>query len=278
MSKRADDGWHDFASWMLSEAGKSKGGREALRRRWRSLRQLAEEVLPQLSEAEVETLLGKGRADLDPEANDLKAVVAYAAGRGLLREPGRLTKALLADEAADPLAFLATLSGKSFGETWAPEIARYWLCESTDRWEKKKSSDFYDAAWFPQERSGRAVRIELKASSEHPAHRFQQIRHRRLSGGEKDYDILLCLGVTAGSLEWWAIPTDRLDEFAENDVTLTASVVITRHHGKRRPIWNMNTGYKDEGWFVADQRTRRLLADFASTSGDLRERILALVG
>jgi hypothetical protein len=262
---------------MLSEAKQSKGGREALRRRWRHLRGLADEVLPQIPDAEVKALLGKPRTELDPEANDLKAVVAYAAGRGLLKSPERLTQALAADETADPLAFLATLSGKSFGETWAPEIARYWLCEDDDRWEKKKSSEFYDAAWFPSELSGREIRIELKASSEHPAHRFQQIRHRRLSGGKKDYDILLCLGVTAGSLEWWAIPTERLDDFADNGATEAGSVLISRHHGKRRPIWNASAGYKDEGWFVADDRARRLFVDYISPSEVLREKILTLV-
>ena len=273
----SNNDWRAFADWMLSEAKKSKSGREALRRRWEHLRRLADEVLPKIHESEIKALLGKRRVDLDPEVNDLKAIVAYAAGRGILQSPERLTRALVADETADPMAFLAMLSGKSFGETWAPEIARYWLCEGGDGWVKKKPSDFYDAGWFPTELAGREIQIELKASSEHPAHRFQQIRHHRLSGDEKDYDVLLCLGVTAGSLEWWAIPTERLDDFADNGVTTADSMLISRHHGKRRPIWNTGAGYKDEGWFVADVRARRLLAAYGSSSEDLREKVLTLV-
>jgi hypothetical protein len=40
----------------------------------------------------------------------------------------------------------------------------------------------------------------------------------------------------AGSLEWWAIPVADLDRFADNGQTPDDEVIITRHHGKRRPM------------------------------------------
>ncbi len=266
--------WEDFAKWLRDLTRQSKGGRGALRRRWQHLRGLADEALAQISDAEIRMLLGRERHELDPELNDLKAIVAYAAGRGVLAHPERLPQALDADETADPLAFLAALSGKSFGEKWAPEIASYWLCDEGDRWEKKKSSDFYDAGWFPQELRGREIRIELKASSEHPSYRFQQIRHPRLNGASSGYDVLLCVGVTAGSLDWWVVPTQNLDELAENGTTLAGSIVLTVHHGKRRPIWNEKVGYKDEAWFVTDARARVLLSQFFAQSENLRAAVL----
>ena len=97
-----------------------------------------------------------------------------------------------------------------------------------------------------------------------------------MSGADRDYDVLLCVGVTAGSLEWWAIPTDRLDDFTENGRTTSESIVVTRHHGKRRPIWSET--FDDEGWFSTDDRARRLLSEFAVDSAGLRERLLRVAG
>lgn len=274
--------WPQFAEWMLGRARNTKGGRVSLQRRWPHLRQLAADALQVISAEEVKRLLGRDVGDLDPERNDLKAIVAYAMGKGVLQVPERLWQAIGADETNDPLAFLAGLSGKTFGETWAPEITRYWVAGPDDQWVKKKGSDFYDAGWFPAEGGGAEVRIELKASSEHPGYRFQQIRHPRMSGGERDYDVLLCMGVTASSLEWWAIPTDRLDDFADNGRTTSESVVVTLHHGKRgrqgkhRAIWSAT--FNDEGWFSMDERARRLLGEFAVDSAGLRERLLSVAG
>ena len=269
MSEQKD--WNTFASWLLASAEAAGGGRAALRRRWVALRTLADEALGQVSDAEVLLLLGKKRGELDADQNDLKAIVAYAAGKGVLRDANRLHEALTSDHTSDPLAFLGGLSGKTFGETWAPSIAEYWLCEKGDGWTKRKGSELYDMDWSPKELRGRTIRIEMKASSEHPAFRFQQVRHPKLSGkGAGDYDILLCLGVTAFSLEWWAVPVGHLDDFTENGTTPVKDIVITRHHGKRRPIWNQSEGYTDEGWFVADARARRLLADFYHSSETLR--------
>jgi hypothetical protein len=82
--------------------------------------------------------------------------------------------------------------------------------------------------------------------------------------------------VSAGSLEWWAVPAKDLDAFAENGVTAADRVVITRHHGKRRPIWNEKYGFSDEGWFRTDEKARRLLNKYSCGSSDqLRARILS---
>lgn len=117
----------------------------------------------------------------------------------------------------------------------------------------------------------------MKASSEHPAYLFQQIRHPKLSGvGDGDYDLLLCLGVSAGSLEWWAIPAEDLVQYAENGTVQSNRVVITRHHGKRRPIWNDEHGFADKGWFRSDARARELLKDYSCGSSDkLRAKVLS---
>lgn len=253
------------------------GGRRALRRRWTTLRALAEQVSRKLSPEEIEALLGKRFEQLDPEHNDLKALVAYGLGKGVIGNPDQLQGVLRTDIRADPLHFLAQHSGKTFGEKFAPLFAQFWLAEAGDGWEKQSSRGHFDVQWTPRETKA-AIRIELKASSEQPGYLFQQIRHPRLSGaGEPDYDLLLCLGVSAGSLEWWAIPGPDLDSLAETGTTSAESVAITRHHGKRRAIWNPEQGYADEGWFRADLRVRRLLADYSCGSSDLlRQKILSL--
>jgi len=252
-------------------------GRPALRRSWQTLRDLAAKHSPQLDDSEIQRLLGKAYDDLDPEKNDLKALVAYAIGKGL-GDPEELLEALASDVTSEPMAFLAQLSGKSFGETWAPRIAQFWLCADGDGWSKKRPTNYYDIDFAPTERPGQEVRIEVKASSEHPEFRFQQIRHPQLSGEESAYDLLLCLGVTAGSLEWWAIPTARLDDFADNGATPEGRIIITKHHGNRAPIWNADAGYADEGWFCANEKARRVLAEYHTTSEPLRQRVMKLLG
>ena len=133
-------------------------------------------------------------------------------------------------------------------------------------------------SWTPHESNGNEIRIEMKASSEQPSYLFQQIRHPRLSGADvNDYDLLLCLGVSAGSLEWWAIPAGDLDRFAETGAARADKVIITRHHGKRRPIWNKEHGYTDEGWFRADDKARKLLKAYMCVRSDqLRQKIMSL--
>ena len=50
--------WDDFASWAIEQAAEA-GGRKALRRRWATLRALAEQVSKKVPAAEIEALLGK---------------------------------------------------------------------------------------------------------------------------------------------------------------------------------------------------------------------------
>lgn len=193
--------WTEFAAWALQQAA-SSGGRTALRRRWATLRKLADEVARAVPPAEIEALLGKRFDELDPEHNDLKALVAYGTGKGIIKDLKQLQQVLREDNLADPLYFLAQHSGKTFGEKFAPMIAKFWLVADGDAWDKQAATRLYDVAWTPRERNGQSIRIELKASSEHPGYRFQQIRHPKLSGGDgDDYDLLLCVGVRAGSLE-----------------------------------------------------------------------------
>lgn len=268
--------WNDFVKWALEQTAEA-GGRKALRRRWATLRALAAKVAKKIPAKDIEALLGKPYDQLDPEHNDLKALVAYGIGKGLINNPKALQTVLRDDTRADPLYFLAQHSGKTFGEKFAPLFAKFWLMDKGDAWEKQSSKGLYDVGWTPHERKGKEIRIELKASSEHPAYLFQQIRHPKLSGsGDGDYDLLICLGVSAGSLEWWAIPAEDLDQFAETGAVQPNKVVITRHHGKRRPIWNEEHGHTDEGWFRADVRARALLNDYSCGSSDLlRAKVLS---
>lgn len=86
--------------------------------------------------------------------------------------------------------------------------------------------------------------------------------------------MVLCIGVTAGSLEWWAIPTEALDFLADNGKTKQENVVIVKHHGKKTVIWNEDVGFEDEGWFLADERNRKIIQEYAATSERIREKIL----
>lgn len=269
--------WDDFVEWAIEQAGEVVG-RKALRRRWAELRKLAEQVSKEVDPNEIRELLGKSYEELDPENNDLKALVAYGAGKGIIAEPARLQAVLRDDTRADPLHFLSRHSGKTFGEKYAPLFAKFWLVLEQDGWMKQKSTELYDIGWVPHERRGKEIRIEIKASSEHPSYRFQQIRHPELSGsGSQDYDLLLCVGVSAGTLEWWAVPASELEQYADTGTVPPEQTVITRHHGKRRPIWNGQYGYADEGWFQTDSHARALLKNYACTSDQLRNRILSIL-
>ena len=255
-----DRTWEQFARFLTCKTAAIDYGRQALRRRWTNLRALAAECSTTVTDAEINALLGKSRQDLDPEANDMKALVSYCVGKGMAAS-NQLITALQADLEAEPMAFLADLSGKSFGEKWAPAIAKYWLVDPGERWNKMGAREFYDIGWTPAGVHDE-IRMELKASSEAPSFRFQQVRHPRLGGDRSGYDILLCLGVTASSLEWWVIPTRALDHMANNGTTPADEVVIRKHHGKDAPIWNHTAGYGDEGWFCTDERCRRLLRGY----------------
>src|SRR5207302_9108958 len=114
--------------------------RLSLRRRWATLRQLAEQVSKQLEPREIEDLLGKPYGQLDPEHNDLKALVAYGAGKGIITDPRQLQQVLREDARSDPLYFLAAHSGKTFGEKWAPLFAKYWLMLDGDTWTKQPAT------------------------------------------------------------------------------------------------------------------------------------------
>jgi len=271
-----DRSWINFSQFMIRETAATEYGRQALRRRWTNLRALAERCSTSVTDGEINALLGKGREALDPEANDMKALVAYCVGKGIANG-SELIAALRSDLDAEPMAFLAEHSGKSFGEKWAPAIAMYWLMNRGDRWRKMGAKEFYDIGWTPAGGYSE-IRIELKASSEAPAFRFQQVRHPRLGGDQSGYDILLCLGVTASSLEWWVIPTSALDTMTNNGMTPADSIVIRKHHGKDAPIWSDVAGYRDEGWFSTDERCRNLLREYQVSSDELRQKLIDAFG
>lgn len=253
--------WESFALFCRSLQAETGMGRASLRRKWSNLRQLANRVLGDLSAEEVASLLGKQPIELDPEHNDLKAVVSYAVGKGLLSAVD-VRSALERDAKESPLHFLAELSGKAFGESVAPKICQFWLCVSGDQWVKQPASAYYDLLWVPAETQKR-VRIEVKASSEAPAFRFQQIRDPRMSGGNTwDYDVLLCLGVTAASVEFWWIP-------AADIIALIESGVFTNQHG----------GAKVDShtyWVTTDAVVRRRLLAYSTAADSLRAHALTI--
>lgn len=253
------EGWEGFAEFCNGLASRQKVGRASLRREWGALRALAATVLPEIPDQVVEELLGKRKLSVDPEENDLKAVVSYAVGRGMI-EPEQVRLALEADNRHSPLFWLAGLSGKAFGENIAPQLCAYWLVRAGDLWEKQSGSAYFDITWTPRDRG--EIRMELKASSENPGFRFQQIRDPRFTGVDgHDYDLLLCLGVTASTLEFWSIPADDVARLID-DGTLP-----NQHGGKKM---GSNTY-----WFVADAKTRRKLASFSAEAVNVRATILA---
>jgi hypothetical protein len=108
-------GWEGFADYCKALAAEQGTGRKSLRRDWTNLRAVAARVIESIPDEVVMSLLGKAKTALNPEENDLKALVGYAVGQGLLGSE-ELREALDADDRASPLYWLAGLSGKSFGE------------------------------------------------------------------------------------------------------------------------------------------------------------------
>jgi len=252
-------GWDGFAEFSRQLASRQKVGRPTLRREWSELRRLAERVRPVVSEQLVKSLLGKSWATTEPEENDLKALVSYAVGRGLV-EAEELHAALLADNTHAPLYWLAGLSGKSFGENVAPQLCAYWIQDEGDLWIKQSGREYYDIAWSPHEELG-VNRLELKASSESPAFRFQQIRdprHTARAGG--DYDTLLCLGITASTMEFWSIPAERVGVYIDNGT-------FANQHGGTKMKSNTY-------WFVVDVRTRKILRPFSAEATEVRRLLV----
>jgi hypothetical protein len=255
--------WEAFTEFCGSLQIESGKGRKSLRRKWSNLRQLASRVLPQIPDSELMALLGKKRTELDPEENDLKAITSYSVGKGLLKAP-EVREALKADESESPLYFLAELSGKSFGESIAPKICQYWLCGELDGWAKQPASGYYDIAWTSVELR-KPVRIEIKASSESPAFRFQQIRHPKIGHANTlDYDTLLCVGVTASSLEFWFIPAQAVIDFIE-------SGLFTNQHGGKKIDSNTY-------WVMADDNARGKMGKYFAEPEKLRNFALSLTG
>jgi len=259
------DKWTNFLR-LVREKEKSMGrGRKALRRKWSNLKKVFHEFSHTINDEEIKRILGKGKDELDPEENDLKAIIAYAIGRGLVEEEV-LRNALQKDIMDAPFAFLAQLSGKSFGENIAPFMCKYWLCEEEDEWEKEDTKGYYDAIWRPKEKK-EGIRLEIKASSEAPAYRFQQIRPPKASGGENfDYDALLCLGVSSNKLEFWVIPASYVDRYIQNGIFLP-------QHGGRKKGLHSNTY-----WVVLKESIREELSMFYSEAEGLRKKALDLLG
>lgn len=198
----------------------------------------------------------------DSEASDLKIAAGVGLERGLITE-GEYHQALLDDLRRSPLAFLQTVSGKAFGETVAPKITSFWIMQFGDALRKQPGSAYFDLLWRPKEKPA-GLRIELKASSEAPNFRFQQIRDPWMGKAPAiDYDVLLCLGATNSGLEWWAIPATQITPLHEKGI-------LTNQHG----------GQKSEGntlWMSMDGKTRNQLQEFFVQSENLRTRLLELI-
>lgn len=262
-----DDGrrWAEFVAFCRGLESRRRPGRTPLRRQWGSLWDLFKtKVQPHLTEKEIQQLLGKRLDQLDPEENDLKALTAHAVGRGLVH-PEELRNALANANDEAPLYFLAGLSGKAFGESVAPELCRFWLQQDGDAWDKRPSTDYYDVGWTPHE-TGRTLRIELKASSEYPAYRFQQIRDPRINArADSAYDAVLCLGVTAGTVEFWLIPSGSVSDLIDKRILIP-------QHGGRKAGLESNTY-----WIMMTPENRWHLAEWHVESSKLREVAQTLV-
>ena len=253
------DRWSEFVDFCSDLRARQKQGRPSLRRRWSALRDLYREVLPALTATEIHNLLGKRADELDPEENDFKAVVAHAAGRGLV-DPTRLRSAMAESAEESPLYFLAAISGKAFGETVAPAVCEFWLRAFGDGWDKRPATDWYDILWTPCEGIG-AQRIELKASSESPEFRYQQIRDPRIGPDPSSgsYDSLLCLGVTATSVEFWFLPANEVSKAIDTGV-------MTFQHGGQKAGLQSNTY-----WITMTREARAVFQNYGATPEELRE-------
>lgn len=253
------EGWEGFADYCNALAAPQRVGRPSLRRKWANLRTLADRVLPDIPDELVTSLLGKAKSAADPEENDLKALVSWAVGHGIVKAT-ELRTALEDDNRASPLYWLAGLSGKSFGENVAPQLSAYWLVQDSDTWKKQSGSAYYDISWHPNE-SSEPVRMELKASSENPGFRFQQIRDPGYTASVGlDYDLLWCIGVTASTVEFWSIPAAEVGRFIDNKT-------FPNQHGGSKMTSNTY-------WFVTDAKTRQLLERYHCEAINVRSVVL----
>jgi hypothetical protein len=118
--------------------------------------------------------------------------------------------------------------------------------------------------WTPA-KIGKTLRIEVKASSEHPAYRVQQVRRPRIGGRAFAYDVLLCLGVTAKTIEFWLVPADAVE-------SLIGDGTFEKQHGGKKTGLESNTY-----WFTMTPQMRRIVADYAAAPEELRKRAVALL-
>jgi hypothetical protein len=249
--------WDEFLVYLYELPSTLRPGRQRIRVVRDHLETLVRErILPTL-DMDDRSLFPLG---FSPAESDLKLAAGVGLERGLISAVD-YEEALLADKAAGPFGFLQTLSGKTFGETVAPLIARFWLIaeERGDEFQRVKNTEFYDF-WVSLE-GGPKKRIEMKASTEDKPN-FQQIRHPKMTNRAAElyeYDLLLCLGLSNDGLEWWIFTASDVDEFIQTGV-------FTPQHGGKKT---------DSGtyWVRLDRLKRARLAAHFSTSVRLRQSV-----
>lgn len=191
--------WEGFLAFLYELPSRLRLGRQQIRVVRDNLEALVTaKIRPRLTTADEAQLFPLG---FSPAESDLKIAAGVGMERGLITAL-EYEQAVRADKIAGPFGFLQTMSGKTFGESVAPLIARYWLVDEGDSYEKLATKGLYDVRWTPVE-LGKSIRIELKTSSENRP-RFQQIRDPWMIDPDSvspDYDILLCLRVSNQGLE-----------------------------------------------------------------------------
>lgn len=252
--------WDEFVHFVAHLRAQTKPDRQGIRVVRDSLQSLVERsVLPHLSAEERSKLFPLG---YDPEQSDLKIAAGVGIERGHI-QPDEYEAALRADERMSLFSFLQPVSGKTLGETIAPQITEFWLKDGSDTFSKMKATDLYDIDWVPHE--GGHVRIELKASTEEQP-RFQQIRHPRMTNPSApgyEYDALACLHVSNAGLEWWVVP-------AANVLRGIEGGEITPQHGGRKVA-------SGTYWMLMNDEYRARFAAFKATSERLRDTVRRLV-
>jgi hypothetical protein len=249
--------WDDFLAFLYELPSTLNPGRQRIRVVRDSLQALVEEkVLPTFTDEDHSRLFPLG---FSPSESDLKIVAGVGLERSLI-DPAEYEQALRADKAAGPYGFLQTMSGKTFGETVAPLIARFWLTDEGDQFIKMKNTALYDFGLTLHE-TDQLSRIELKASSE-AFPRFQQIRHplmTDLTAAVFEYDVLLCLGLSNEGLEWWVFTAADVAQLIED------KVFVPQHGGRKTQSGTF--------WVHMDAKNRARFADFRTTSESLRAYI-----
>lgn len=252
--------WDEFVRYVERLRGQTKPGRQGVRVIRDSLRSLVEQrVLPHLTAEERSRLFPLG---YDPEQSDLKVAAGVGIERGYI-QADEYEAVLRADARASLFSFLQPVSGKTLGETIAPQITEFWLRAEGDTFAKMKATDLYDITWMPHE--GGHVRIELKASTEEQP-RFQQIRHPRMTNPSApgyEYDALVCLHVSNAGLEWWIVPAGEVLHGIE-------SGEISPQHGGRKVA-------SGTYWVQMNDENRARFAAFQVSSQQLRQALLRLV-